>query len=212
MSITKSIPCSSATWKAISRSSKDRGRNPSWEYLKDDTWTFTEKVDGTNIRVYWDGKDVIFGGRTDSAQIPNGIINRLNELFYSTPGRQRLAEVFPDGGALLYGEGYGAKVQKGGGNYKDTQDFVLFDVLVGDLWLKREDIEDVARRLSVDIVPVIGQGTLHDGIEMVKQGLRSTWGDFEAEGLVARPVVELQTRRGQRIITKIKSRDFPKAA
>lgn len=175
---------------------------------EDAQWTFTEKVDGTNIRVSWDGKEVVFGGRTDSAQIPNGIINRLNDLFYSTPGKQRLREVFPEGGVVLYGEGYGAKIQKGGGNYKDTQDFVLFDVRVGDIWLERENVQDVASKLGCDVVPVIGSGTLAEAIALVKGGLKSTWGDFEAEGIVARPVVELLSRRGQRIITKIKVRDF----
>ena len=30
-------------------------RNPLVEYLKDNEWVFTEKIDGTNIRVFWDG-------------------------------------------------------------------------------------------------------------------------------------------------------------
>ena len=29
-------------------------RNPAVAYLKDNEWTFTEKIDGTNIRVVWD--------------------------------------------------------------------------------------------------------------------------------------------------------------
>lgn len=33
-------------------------RNPDVEFLKDLTWQFTEKVDGTNIRVHWDGHRV----------------------------------------------------------------------------------------------------------------------------------------------------------
>lgn len=182
--------------------------DPVLRYLADAQWFLTEKVDGTNIRVYWDGKDVTYGGRTDSAQIPNGIINRLNDLFYSTPAKARLREVFPDGGVTLYGEGYGAKIQKGGGNYKQTQDFVLFDVKVGDLWLERANVEDVAEKLKLDVVPIIDVGTLHEAIAMVKDGITSEWGDFEAEGIVARPVVELLDRRGNRIITKIKARDF----
>lgn len=177
------------------------------EFLKNNDWTFTEKVDGTNIRVTWDGKDVIFGGKTDSAQIPNGVINCLNELFYSTPARKRLSDVFPDGDVVLYGEGYGAKIQSGG-KYKDTQDFVLFDVRVGDMWLERHNVEDVAEKLKLDVVPVIGHGTLDEAIALVKNNLRSKWGDFEAEGIVARPTVELRTRRGDRIITKIKAVDF----
>ena len=27
---------------------------PEFEYLKNNVWTFTEKVDGTNIRIIWD--------------------------------------------------------------------------------------------------------------------------------------------------------------
>lgn len=30
-------------------------RNPTVEFLKDLPWQFTEKLDGTNTRVYWDG-------------------------------------------------------------------------------------------------------------------------------------------------------------
>ena len=163
------------------------------EYLKDNDWTFTEKVDGTNIRVAWDGQNVLFGGKTDSAQIPNGVVNRLNELFYTIPAKLRLKEVFPDGDVTLYGEGYGAKIQRGE-KYRDMQDFVLFDVQVGGLWLERHNVEDIATKLQLDVVPVIGHGTLQHAIDLVRSDLRSTWGDFEAEGIVARPTVELQTR------------------
>ena len=38
-------------------------RDETIEFLKDNTWVFTEKVDGTNIRVYWDGHRVQFAGR-----------------------------------------------------------------------------------------------------------------------------------------------------
>lgn len=182
--------------------------DPVLEYLANNQWTFTEKVDGTNIRVHWDGKDVTFGGRTDNAQIPNGVINRLNELFYSTPAKAQLREVFPDGEVTLFGEGYGAKIQSGG-NYKQEQDFVLFDVRVGELWLERFNVVDVAEKLNLEVVPVIGQGTLYEAIELVKNNMQSTWGNFEAEGIVARPTTELLDRRGNRVITKIKARDFP---
>lgn len=38
---------------------------PELEYLSDALWEFTEKVDGTNIRIVWDGYRVSFAGRTD---------------------------------------------------------------------------------------------------------------------------------------------------
>lgn len=188
---------------------------PEFEYLADSEWAFTEKVDGTNIRVMLsgyqeDGKayGVTFGGRTDRAQLQATLVSRLEERFHNDTNRALLGEIFPDGGCL-YGEGYGAKIQKGGGNYRPDQDFVLFDVKVGDFWLQRRDVEDVARRLGLDVVPVIGFGTLHEMIDQAASGIRSTWGDFDAEGIVARPTTELMTRAGKRIITKIKCKDFP---
>lgn len=179
---------------------------PEFEYLAGNAWTFTEKVDGTNIRVIFKDGAVAFGGRTEDAEIPLPLLGRLNERFL--PLATRLGEVFTDSAAMLYGEGYGAKIQKGGGNYRADQDFVLFDVRVGPWWLQRADVEDVAQNLGLDVVPVIGEGTLHDAVAMAKAGIRSTWGDFQAEGIVARPKVELNTRGGQRLIAKIKCRDF----
>ena len=179
-----------------------------FEYLAGNTWAFTEKVDGTNIRVMFKDGAITFGGKTDAAQIPAQLVARLNERFLPLPARQKMADVFPDGNVCLYGEGYGAKIQSGGGNYRPDQDFVLFDVNVAGWWLQRADVEDVAAKLGLDVVPIIGEGTLHDAIKLVKFGFLSKWGDFEAEGIVARPKTELQTKSGHRIITKIKCRDF----
>lgn len=187
---------------------------PELEYLKDKTWIFTEKVDGTNIRIMYDGKDIVFCGRSDNAQLPVPLIHRLDELFKTLKPRIVFDELFTEEGGkevnvCLYGEGYGARIQKGGGNYKsDGVDFVLFDVRVGDLYLKREDVKEIANALKIDVVPEVGRGTIQDAINMVKKGFQSTWGDFEAEGLVIKPEVELRTRTGERIITKIKAVDF----
>src|SRR3972149_5524209 len=176
---------------------------PEIAYLAECEWEWTEKVDGTNIRVGWNGTVVELGGRTAAAQIQASLIARLQELFPS-----RVFAAYPDG-IILYGEGYGAKVQKGGGNYKaDGVDFVLFDVKVGDWWLQREDVEDIAVKLGVKVVPIVGEGTLQNAVDMVKKGFNSQWGEFLAEGLVVRPKTELKTRAGHRVITKIKARDF----
>ena len=186
---------------------------PELKYLKDCQWVFTEKVDGTNIRVMWDGIRIRYGGKTDNVQIPAFLIDRLLDLFpESDAGCEIFRVMFPDCDSVcLYGEGYGAKIQKGGGNYKaDGVDFVLFDVKVGDWWLKHEDVEDVADKLVLRVVPVLGCGTLIDGIGETERGMASEWGDFTMEGLVMRPSVELKSRNGQRIIAKIKHKDFAK--
>ncbi|MBN1429108.1 MAG: hypothetical protein JXB07_12100 [Anaerolineae bacterium] len=178
---------------------------PEFAYLAQNEWVFTEKVDGTNIRVIFDGEKIVFGGKTDDAQIPAFLVQRLNERFL--PQVELFTEIFADG-VCLYGEGYGAKIQKGGEQYRPDQDFVLFDVKIGDWWLQRADVEDIAHKLGIDIVPIIGTGTLYAMVEAVRAGFKSQWGDFTAEGIVARPATELKTRNNHRIITKIKYKDF----
>ncbi len=181
---------------------------PEFAYLAYNAWDFTEKVDGTNIRVeVTTGPPLVvsLGGKTDKAQLPGPLVDCLKDRFL--PQLARLEEIFPHG-ACLYGEGYGPKIQKVGHLYRQDQDFVLFDVRVGDWWLRREDVEEVALKLGLEVVPIRGQGTLWDAVERVQGTFFSVWGDFQAEGIVARPAVDLQTRGGQRIITKIKTRDL----
>lgn len=182
---------------------------PEFEYLANNQWEFTEKVDGTNIRIMWDRGEVRFAGKSDNAAIPAKLVNRLRERF---PNDSAFRSAFDfNGGVCLYGEGYGAGIQKGG-LYRPDQDFVLFDVLVSspenDWWLSRDNAEDVGRKLGLTVVPVVGQGTLLDAVNRVRSGYVSVWGNFIAEGLVCRPLVDLFTRKGDRIITKIKHKDF----
>jgi len=184
---------------------------PEFEYLRQNSWVFTEKVDGTNIRVMFDGNAISFNGKSDNAQMPAPLVRRLQELFLPQLPlfikEWDVTTLLQDGGVCLYGEGYGGKIQKGG-KYRETQDFVLFDVKIGEWWLQRPDVEEIAQKLGLDIVPVIGHGTLLDMVDQVRGGFDSEWGHFPAEGIVARPRTELVARNGQRIITKLKCKDF----
>lgn len=187
---------------------------PEFELLKDIQWIWTEKVDGTNIRVccYTDPniQKIEFKGKTDRAEIPSHLLAKLQETIKKEKifSIFKVSEEMPD--IYLYGEGYGYKIQSGckyfGG--KKEVDFILFDVKIGNIWLKREDVEDIARHLEIKVVPIIGRGTIDEAINLVKTGFKSTFGDFIMEGLVIRPQVELRNRRGHRIITKIKYKDF----
>ncbi|NOX47348.1 MAG: hypothetical protein GXO89_10265 [Chlorobi bacterium] len=179
---------------------------PELDYLQHNTWVFTEKVDGTNIRVMFENGQITFGGKTDKALIQASLVNKLNEIFL--PQIETFKELFNDAEVCMYGEGYGPKIQKGGGNYRKDQSFVLFDIRIGEWWLKREDIEDIAKKFGLDVVPIIGEGTLKEMVNKAKKGFNSIWGDFAAEGIVARPKTELIARNGLRIITKIKFKDF----
>ncbi len=184
-------------------------RNPTIEYLKDNIWTFTEKVDGTNIRVYWDGHNVSIGGRTDKAQLPSHLVARLYELFGGETNAQMFEQKFGEMEVYLFGEGYGVKIQNGS-LYRDDVGFILFDVLIADNFQPRESVENIAKYFGIDVVPIVLEGTLQDGIDYVLNNRKSlvAKNGAEIEGLVGRTKIETLDRTGHRNIVKIKYRDF----
>lgn len=172
----------------------------------------------------------------EKAQIPAHLQKKLEELFcpsvrfpddyelqeafdekYNDAFEQALSKFWDSKETTLrisiYGEGYGAKIQKGGNYIKNDVGFILFDVKVNNWWLSREACEAVAEKLGLPIVPLIGYMTIPEAIEYVKKGFKSTIAenpDYDAEGLVLKTPHGLQFRNGQRIITKIKTCDFQK--
>ena len=199
---------------------------PEFEYLSDLSWQWTEKVDGTNIRLTYDGSllfdeapEHYVAGRTDKAQIPPKLLVACLDILRTAP----IAEVFVDTAmdpcdetkVVLYGEGYGAGIQKGGGNYRPDVGFVLFDVRVGPWWLSRQNVEDVATKLNIDVVPLVGfngdaWATIPTAESFVKNDrITSRWGLRDhPEGIVGRPSIPLFTNRGERITVKIKRKDY----
>lgn len=177
--------------------------SPELEALAHLEWTWTEKVDGTNTRVHWDGHRVTFGGRSDNSAIPAKLVTTLQRLF----PEELFEQTFNDSEVTLYGEGFGAGIQSGG-IYRPDQSFALFDVHCGGLWLRRDDVEDVASKLGVEIVPVALRGSIHEAIAEVKMGVTSQWNGAQAEGLVGVAPAGLLSRRGDRIMVKVKRKDF----
>jgi len=182
-----------------------------FKLLENIEWHGMEKINGICTRVMWDGNKVKLGGKTDDSQMPMLLIDKLNELFGGEVNEQLFEQTFDCGDVCLYGEGAGAKIQSGSGNYGDAT-FILFDVRINDIWLQRKDVEDIAKKLGIDIVPLVVKGTLKELSDFVEKGFKSQWGDFQAEGIVIKPKVELLRRDGKRIITKIKYKDYLKIA
>lgn len=199
----------------------DQFTYPEFEYLKDNKWECTEKIDGTNIRieldfyVHDDGVREVnanFKGRTDEATIPAHLYKRLEELFNNVNWLE-IFDITSTTSITLYGEGYGTKIQKGGNYMSSGVDFILFDVKVDKWWLQRDAIEDIANKLNIKIVPLIGYMTIPEAVEYVKKGFKSTIAenkDYDAEGLVLKTTTGLLRRNGERLITKIKTVDFRK--
>ena len=179
------------------------------EFLKDNKWEFTEKIDGTNIRIIWDGYKVYFAGRTEKAQIPSELGNRLFELFGGEKNEQIFEQKFGNTPITLYGEGYGKGIQSGG-LYSDTQEFILFDVKINDNWQERENVEKIAEYFGIRTVPIVLTGTLEDGVKFIKNKPLSQIAkqEYLMEGIVGRTIKELKDRSSNRIIVKIKVNDF----
>ena len=186
-------------------------RDETVKYLRFNDWQFTEKIDGTNISVEWDGHAVSFHGRTERAQIPKHLLEYLEKTFLTTEAEELFEQTYGDKNVILYGEGYGAKIQNGG-NYRSDVSFILFDVLIGDNWQEREWVEKTAKMFGIDVVPVVFVGSLEEGIDYVMEHHPSTIGTAMMEGIVGRPMVEMRDRLGKRIIVKIKWEDFKESA
>ena len=183
-----------------------------FEYLKDLQWDWREKIDGTNIRVMWNpvGSQypLEFRGKQDTSDMRPDLLARLPEIF----PLERMREMFGEKPVCLYGEGFGFKIQKAGKFYlPNSVDFILFDVWIDGHWLNRDNVENIAQGLGCKIVPIIGSGTLMDMIVTVRAGIGSRVSEKRqiAEGIIATPKIDLFGRNGQRIITKIKYKDFP---
>lgn len=199
-------------------------------------WIVTEKIDGTNIRVCMDADGTMaYKGRTDNAQIHQQLFMHLANTFTrekmmsaffkpetpegdDTPLTEQVGDAIVKAGILpsvvLYGEGYGAGIQKGGG-YRPDKSFILFDVLVdGKWWLKRADVENVAENLGIPIVQELGIMQIEEIVEMVRDGFDSPQALLDsgqkipAEGIVAQPLEPLFFNDGKRVIIKLKTKDF----
>ena len=209
---------------------------PEFEFLRGCKFECTEKIDGTNMSVHIIPVDytdignsfkvnytVEYHGKTEKADTPKHLQTKMEQLFPA----EKMLEVFNKnvtyenvedaikevnhGKVIVFGEGYGVKIQKGGNYISNDCGFILFDVTVDGMFLLRESLEDIASKLEIPIVPLIGYMTVDEAIEFVKKGFKSTIAenkDYDAEGLVLKTPMGLLNRKGERIITKIKTCDF----
>ena len=186
----------------------DKLRNSVYKIFK--SWQFTEKIDGTNIRLIWEDSKFSIGGKTDNAQLDSTLVKHLYDVIDPTVFKTK----FDSTPVTIYGEGYGAGIQKGGA-YSKTKEIIVFDVLVDNRWwVNWENTCDIAKAFGLKTVPFIGDMSLEKGIEIVRKGFDSvlakeqTGTVIPAEGLVGRTVETLFDKKGARIIIKLKTKDF----
>jgi ATP-dependent RNA circularization protein (DNA/RNA ligase family) len=174
-------------------------------------WSITEKIDGMNVRIVFNNNSIIpfilFRGRTNNAQMPKKLLSVLEDRFTEDNMRNRFSLARE---AILFGEGYGAKIQKDGGKYRSDNAFILFDVVVDGIWLNRESVKEIADTFNIECVPEMGIMEEDDAVEYVKRKTQSAISEQPkiAEGVVARSEPLMLFRNGRPVMWKLKVRDF----
>jgi hypothetical protein len=188
-----------------------------FEDLRYADWTWTEKIDGTNIRLGWDGFGFTIGGRTNNAVFSPTVYKALHEVAEQITPKMR--ELFPAQFVVIYGEGYGAGIQKGGG-YRSTPGFIAFDARVGDFsgfppnapMLSGRKFSELTDELGLDRVQVLGSCNIVDAWSlMLARYFHSTFEGVALEGIVGRPENGYYKRNGDvlsPIICKMKYKDI----
>jgi len=183
------------------------------EFKNIERWHITEKVDGTNIRILYNGEEPIFYGRSDEAQIPTFLLDYLKKTFT----KELLSKQFPEAknGIVLYGEGYGNKIQAVGRKYSKDVSFILFDVLIDGWWLEQKDVTDIASKLGILRTPILKIiNSIPQVIDYIKSIPASTLSEAHSmlpmEGIVARSEPLMLFRDGKPIMWKLKTKDYIK--
>lgn len=195
---------------------------PEFKYLFHNDWICEEKIDGTNMRIELSRSSleeskwhVSYKGRTDNANIPTGLIEAMRNTFDKVEWETILEPKENVLSITLFGEGVGPKIQGHcGQTYLDGEyGFILFDINIGGWWMPRKFIEGIANKLNIKTAPVIHESmSIQIAVQLVRQGFKSRLAprkyNLDAEGLVLKNPYGLRMRNGERLILKIKARDF----
>lgn len=164
-----------------------------------------EKIHGTSAHVSWDV--------SDDLRFHSG--GEKNERFVALFSRDELRAGFAAVGhprITVYGEAYGGKQQGQSWRYGKELKFVAFDVRIGDSWLAVPRAEEVCKKLGIEFVHYVQTEATAEQLNYWRdapseQARRNGVGDHPREGIVIRPLVELTTNNGERVMAKHKRDD-----
>jgi ATP-dependent RNA circularization protein (DNA/RNA ligase family) len=184
--------------------------NESVELLKNNQWEFTEKIDGTNFRIYWNGHTFSYAGRTDNATFSDTQKEFITKKLTNEQMVISFETLFKEKEVIVYGELFGNKIQKDGELYTDNQglSFRVFDVYIDNHFLPYKHAQRLCDELGYNFVPFVLCGTIQEAIDYVEKNLTSTFSKAPLEGLVGKPIGDFLDNKGNRIVVKIKRRDL----
>jgi hypothetical protein len=175
-----------------------------------------EKLHGESANIAWNMMDGDRGG--EFKLDPGGVSPvRFAGLFEAETLRQRLVDLGqPE--ATVYGEVYGGSTQHMSYLYGKDLRFIVFDVLIGGVFLNVPNAEDVAKKLGLEFVAyeripatleAIDAQRDADSVQAVRNGIGP---GHKREGVVLRPLIELRKNNDERIICKHKNDKFIETA
>ena len=176
------------------------------KYLASLEWEWSELIEGVLIRLCWDGALLSIRGKNLSTKAPAQIEKQFIRA-QATLKSKFLSFFGSEGHVSFFCIAFGSHLKQGG-KYGKTQQINVFDINIEDNWLQRDDIKSMCNKFDLNPIPIVGTGSLNNMIGKVEKGFNSYYGNFLAAGIVARPLVELKDHFNNRIITKLKYKDF----
>lgn len=165
-----------------------------------------EKIHGTSAHIkFKDGELSFYSG----GEKPERFKVLFNQEFLKTAFAS-----FAQGEIIVYGEAYGGSQQGMRETYGDELKFVVFDVQFNHNWLTVPHAHAAATMLKLEFVDYVKIKTTMDEINAQRdrestQAIRNGVGEGKKrEGVVLRPLEELDDSRGNRIIVKHKNAEF----
>jgi len=172
-----------------------------------------EKIHGTSAHVSYDPK-------TDTLTYFSG--GAKHESFLGCFDHEALLEAFRKNAqefsntakVTIYGEAYGGSMQGMGHTYGPNLKFIAFEVKIEDDWLDVPRAERFALKMGQEFVyyeiintteDEINAAMMADSVQAVRNGMGP---GHPREGVVLRPLIELQHPNGGRIMCKHKRPEF----
>lgn len=170
-----------------------------------------EKIHGSSCHIAWkDGTVRFFSG---------GANHEAFVKIFDADALKRSFEELGQPEVVIFGEGYGGKMQGMSATYGKELKFVVFDIKVGAYWLDVPTMATFADTyFGLDVVEWEKIPTIIEAIDAARdkpsaQAVKNGCGDDKPrEGIVLRPPIEVRKNNGDRIIAKHKGDEFKETA
>jgi len=167
-----------------------------------------EKLHGTSSHISWNNKEKkisFFSGGAEHLLFRSLFdIDFLKEQFIKRCNHN----------VTIYGEAYGGKMQNMQATYGDKLRFAAFDVKIEDSWMNVDRACNFVKHFDLDFVPfekcstdieILNAMRDKPSEQAIKCGILVP---RQREGIVIRPLIEMKTEDGSRIIAKHRIKEF----